>query len=73
MLGLVAAGLLGTAMPASPVPPARDGNIAIQEELSAARAKASVAAYDLFIARHPDHPLARKARSERRRLLAKGK
>ncbi len=51
--------------------PARDGNIAIAEELCAARAKATIAAYDLFIARHPRHPLAETARKERARLSAK--
>lgn len=51
--------------------PARDGNIAIAQELCAARAKATVAAYDLFIARHPKHPLAETARKERARLAAK--
>jgi hypothetical protein len=50
---------------------ARDGNIAIQEELDAARRAATVEAYDLFIARHPDHPLAKLAREERRRLIDK--
>jgi hypothetical protein len=49
---------------------ARDGNIAIQEELDAARRKGSVEAYDLFIARHPDHPLATVAREERERVAA---
>ena len=44
---------------------ARDGNIAIQEELEAARRAANVEAYDLFIARHPNHPLAQVARRER--------
>lgn len=48
--------------------PARDGNVAIAEELCAARAKATRAAYDLFIARHPDHPLAETARKERAAL-----
>lgn len=48
--------------------PARDGNIAIAEELCAARAKATIAAYDLFIARHPKHPLAETARKERAQL-----
>ena len=48
---------------------ARDGNIAIQEELDAARKAATVAASDLFIARHPDHPLAKIAREERQRLV----
>lgn len=51
---------------------ARDGNIAIREELDAARAAGSIAAYDLFIARHPDHPLARTARRERARLVGEG-
>ena len=48
---------------------ARDGNIAIQEELDAARRAATVEAYDLFIARHPDHPLAKVANEERKRLI----
>jgi len=51
-----------------PIAPARDGNIAIQEELCAARKKGTMDAYDLFIARHPDHPLAEVARAERARL-----
>lgn len=51
--------------------PARDGNIAIAQELCAARAKATVAAYDLFIARHPKHRLAETARKERAALAAK--
>jgi hypothetical protein len=51
-----------------PMAPARDGDIAIQEELCAARKKGTVAAYDLFIARHPEHPLAATAREERERL-----
>jgi hypothetical protein len=48
--------------------PARDGNIAIQEELDAARRAGTIAAYDLFIARHPQHPLAATARAERAKL-----
>jgi hypothetical protein len=51
-----------------PMAPARDGNIAIEEELCAARKKGTVAAYDLFIARHPGHPLVEIARKERARL-----
>ena len=50
--------------------PARDGNIAIQEELDAARKAGTVEAYDLFIARHPRHPLAETARRERAALVA---
>ena len=48
---------------------ARDGNIAIREELDAARRAATAEAYDLFIARHPHHPLAEVARQERACLL----
>jgi hypothetical protein len=58
-----------TQAPRSPVMPrARDGSIAIQEELDAARRAGTREAYDLFIARHPDHPLATTARQERDRL-----
>ena len=53
------------------LPPARDGNIAIAQELEAARRAGTVAAYDLFIARHPDHPLAETARRERARLAGR--
>ncbi len=52
------------------LPPPRDGNIAIQEELDAARRERTVAAYDLFIERHPGHPLAEIARRERAALPA---
>jgi hypothetical protein len=53
---------------ANEIAPARDGNIAIQEELDSARKARTVAAYDLFIARHPGHPLEPVAREERARL-----
>ena len=56
----------GNRMPTS-IPP-RDGNIAIQEELDAARRAGTLAAYDLFIARHPRHPLSETARKERERI-----
>jgi hypothetical protein len=73
LLTLLAAGDLAMAQsPRSPVAaPARDGNIAIQEELDAARRARTREAYDLFIARHPDHPLAAAAKQERERLGAK--
>lgn len=54
------------------LPRARDGNVAIQEELEAARRAATVAAYDLFIARHPGHPLEAVARREREVLARRG-
>ena len=56
----------GNSMPTS-IPP-RDGNIAIQEELDAARRAGTLEAYDLFIARHPGHPLMDTARRERDRI-----
>ena len=40
---------------------ARDGAIAVREEFDAARAKGSVEAWDLFIARHPESPLLAEA------------
>ncbi|HEV2864890.1 MAG TPA: hypothetical protein VGX37_00085 [Allosphingosinicella sp.] len=48
---------------------ARDGNIAIAEELEGARKAGTIEAYDLFIARHPEHPLVQIARAERERLV----
>ena len=39
-----------------PVP--RDGDVAVQEELDAARRAGTPAAYDLFLSRHGGHPLA---------------
>lgn len=50
------------------LPRPRDGNIAVQEELDAARKAGTIAAYDLFIARYPDHSLTAAARRERARL-----
>ena len=77
-VALVAACAIALAAPAqgrAPVPEsnanrARDGDIAIQEELCAARKAGTVAAYDLFIARHPGHPLVETARAERERLIS---
>lgn len=39
------------------IAPARDGNIAIQEEFDAALLANSFAAWELFIRRNPDSPL----------------
>jgi hypothetical protein len=50
------------------IAPARPGDIAVREEFEAARRAGTRAAYDLFIARHPDHSLADRARRERDRL-----
>lgn len=46
----------------------RDPDIAVQEELDAARRAGTLAAYDLFLARHGDHRFAAAARRERARL-----
>lgn len=50
------------------LPLPRDGDVAVREELDAARRAGTVQAYDLFIARHGGHPLARVARRERAAL-----
>lgn len=54
-------------------PRPRDGNVAIGEELDAARRAGTLAAYDLFLARHPRHKLARTARRERAAIAARAK
>ena len=43
---------------------------AAQQELDAARRAGTRAAYDLFLSRHGDHPLAATARRERAALAA---
>ncbi|HLL58524.1 MAG TPA: hypothetical protein VK391_01365 [Allosphingosinicella sp.] len=48
--------------------PARPGDVAIREELDAARAAGTRAAYEFFIARHPGHALEAVARAEMERL-----
>lgn len=53
------------------LPLPRDGDIAIGEELDAARRAGTLAAYDLFLARHPGHKLARTARRERAAIAAR--
>lgn len=74
MLGLAAAACpKGAEMDERPrrstdLPLPRDGDAAVREELEAARREGTIAAYDLFIARHGDHPLAESARRERAAL-----
>ncbi len=41
---------------------ARDGDIAIRQEFDAAMERDTRAAWELFIARHPDHPLTKRAK-----------
>ena len=80
MIRLLALGALAACSAAAPggegevkrpeIAPARDGNIAIAEELCAAREAGTLAAYDLFLARHPGHRLAEQARRERELVQA---
>lgn len=57
----------------NPLPPPRDPDVAVREEYDLAVAAGTIAALDLFIRRHGDHPLADLARRERDRLAAEGK
>jgi len=50
--------------PARANAPARDGDIAIAQELEAARRARTVEAYELFLARHPGHKLTYAAQAE---------
>jgi hypothetical protein len=50
------------------LPRPRDGDVAVRQELEAARRLNTLAAYDLFLARHGDNALARRARRERAAL-----
>jgi hypothetical protein len=47
-----------------PLPLPRDPDIAVQEEFDAARARATIEAWELFLARHSAHRLAAEARKE---------
>lgn len=47
---------------------ARDGNIAIREEFDRATEIDTAAGWELFLARHPGHPLAEQAAARLRRL-----
>jgi len=58
----------GEAVRSPSVPPARDPSAAVAEEYEAARRKDTAEAYELFIARHGDDPLAEKARADLKRL-----
>jgi hypothetical protein len=54
----------GRQAPAHTVPPARDPQLAVQEEYQLARQRDTAQALELFIARHPDSPLAEQARAD---------
>jgi hypothetical protein len=52
------------------LPRPRDDTPGVRAELEAARRAGTLAAYDVFLARHGDHALAATARRERARLAA---
>src|SRR4051812_23619264 len=54
----------GQQMPSRTTPPARDPQLAVQEEYQLARQRGTAQALELFIARHPDSPFADKARAD---------
>lgn len=54
----------GAGGPTRTTPPARNPEVAVQEEYQMARQRGTVQALELFIARHPDSPLAEKARAD---------
>ena len=68
MVGKANADDSGKALRAPSVPPARDPSAAVAEEYELARQKGTSEAFELFIARHGDDPLAEKARAELRHL-----
>jgi hypothetical protein len=59
---------IGKAARDTTTPPARDPEVAVQEEYQAARNHGTAQALELFIARHPDSALAEKARADLRQL-----
>src|SRR5262245_60917637 len=59
---------IGHAPRAPTVPAARDPSVAVAEEYELARKKGTAEAFELFIARHGDSPLAEKAREDLKRL-----
>lgn len=68
MVGKANADDTGKAVRAPSVPMARDPAAAVAEEYEAARRKGTREAFELFIARHGDDPLAEQARGELKRL-----
>ena len=68
MAKVAAAGETPKPVPQATTPPARDPKIAVEEEYQIARQQGTVQALELFIARHPDDPLAETARADLRRM-----
>ena len=77
-LALAGGGVSGAAAMKKPrhttvMPLPRDGDVAIREELEAARRAGTIEAYDLFLQRHAGHPLAAVAHRERDELALRQK
>jgi hypothetical protein len=68
MAKAVTAGETLKPVPQETTPPARDPKIAVEEEYQIARQRGTAQALELFIERHPDDPLAEKARADLRRM-----
>ena len=68
MVGKANADDSAKALRAPSVPPARAPSAAVAEEYELARQKGTPEAFELFIARHGDDPLAAKAHAELKRL-----
>lgn len=60
--------VVGSENRSTELPLPRDPDIAVRQELDIARREGTLAAFDLFIARHPEHRLAETARRERAEL-----
>jgi hypothetical protein len=58
------AGQPSAASPERTMPPARDPEVAVQEEYDLARRRGTAEALELFIARHPGSSQAERARAE---------
>ncbi len=82
ILGLAAAGSVAAGatevrerrpLRSTELPRPLDGDIAVRQELEVARRARTVAAYDLFLRRQGNHPLAEVARREREALRKVGR
>jgi len=65
---VAAASELRPTAPQRTTPPARDPEQAVEEEYQMASRHGTVEALELFLARHPDGPLAEKARADLQRI-----
>jgi hypothetical protein len=68
MSKLASAGEKPAASPERTMPPARNPEVAVEEEYNIARRRGTAEALELFIARHPEGALAERARAELRQM-----